>query len=128
MANKNENVEFEYYGIFLGWQAKHKIRKIFHLFCVPLVHIYFIVATQVRKLANPLFTRVCEFFCFTIKTASEQPLTTARKLMLYLSYIAYPCTIFLLAHDPIPHSPVNKTQNPACRHRQPYCRYAYDRY
>ena len=67
-------------------------------------------------------------FCFTIKTASEQPLTTARKLMLYLSYIAYPCTIFLLAHDPIPHSPVNKTQNPACRHRQPYCRYAYDRY
>lgn len=46
MANKNENVEFEYYGIFLGWQAKHKIRKIFHLFFVPLVHIYFIVATQ----------------------------------------------------------------------------------
>lgn len=83
---------------------------------------------QVRKLANPLFTRVCEFFCFTIKTASKQPLTTARKLMLYLSYIAYPCTIFLLAHDPIPHSPVNKTQNPACRHRQPYRRYAYDRY
>ena len=83
---------------------------------------------QVRKLANPLFTRVCELFCFTIKTASEQSLTTARKLMRYLSYIAYPCTIFLLAHDPIPHSPVNKTQNPACRHRQPYCRYAYDRY
>ena len=83
---------------------------------------------QVRKLANPLSMRVCEFFCFTIKTASEQPLTTARKLMLYLSYIAYPCSIFLLAHDPIPHSPVNKTQNPTCRHRQPYCRYAYDRY
>lgn len=90
--------------------------------------IYFIVATQVKELANPLSMRVCEFFCFTIKTVSEQPLTTARKLMLYLSYIAYPCSIFLLAHDPIPHSPVNKTQNPTCRHRQPYCRYAYDRY
>ena len=63
-----------------------------------------------------LYLRGFASFCFTIKTASEQPLTTARKLMLYISYIAYPCTIFLLAHDPIPHSPVNKTQNPACRH------------
>lgn len=54
----------------------------FHLSLAERVFIYFVVPIQVRKLANPLFTRVCEFFCFTIKTAAEQPLTTARKLML----------------------------------------------
>lgn len=62
MANKNENVEFEYYGIFLGWQAKHKIRKIFHLFCVPLVHIYFIVAIQSKKLGDSVNTLFSELF------------------------------------------------------------------
>lgn len=64
MANKNENVEFEYYGIFLGWQAKHKIGKIFHLFCVPLVHIYFIVAIQSKKLGDSVNTLFPSFLFY----------------------------------------------------------------
>lgn len=64
MANKNENVEFEYYGIFLGWQAKHKIRKMFHLFCVPLVHIYFIVAIQSKKLGDSVNTLFPSFLFY----------------------------------------------------------------